>query len=174
LTITPIDQTITFTDVPEKLFVGKTYTLAATSTSGLEVLFESLNPQIASVSGNQITGVSKGTVQIKAYNQGNQNYNPAETLASAEVYSTHRDIMNLFTPNNDGFNDLWEIPDLASYGKSDVKVYNRWGKLVFSSSSYDNTWNGTSDGKDLPEGAYYYVIKTQNSGTITGTVNIVR
>jgi len=174
LTLTKIDQTITFTSVPQRLMITISYTLAATSTSGLTVLFESLNTQIAQVSGDQLTGVSKGTVEIRAYHPGDQNYNPAETTAYVEFWSTHRDIMNLFTPNNDGVNDLWEIPDLLSYGKCDVRIYNRWGKLVFSSPDYDNTWNGTSDGTDLPEGAYYFVIKTQNAGTITGTVNIVR
>ena len=174
LTIAKIDQTITFTSVPQKLLVTDIYTLTATSTSGLNVLFESLDPQIASVTGNQLTGVSKGNVQIRAYNPGDQSFNPGEAFATVEVYSTHRDIMHLFTPNNDGFNDLWEIPELASYGKCDVRIYNRWGKPVFSSPDYNNTWNGTSDGNDLPEGAYYFVIKTQNAGIITGTVNIVR
>ncbi|MGB8491874.1 MAG: gliding motility-associated C-terminal domain-containing protein, partial [Bacteroidales bacterium] len=174
LTITKIPQTISFTDIPEKLLVTKSFTLAAQSTSGLPVLFESLTPEFATVSGNQLTGVSKGAARIRAYNDGNENYEAADTVATVEIYSTHRDILYLFTPNNDGINDLWEIPELASYGKSDVRIYNRWGMLVFSSPDYNNTWNGTSNGKDLPEGAYYFIIKTQNAGTITVTVNIVR
>jgi gliding motility-associated-like protein len=174
LTVTKINQTITFVDVPEKLRVNDSYTLVATSTSGLTVLFASMNTQIATVTGDQLTGVSKGSVQIKAYHPGDQNYNPAETFATVEVFSAHKDIMHLFTPNNDGFNDLWELPDLDNYGKCEVKIYNRWGKLVYSSPNYNNTWDGTSNGKDLPEAAYYFVIKTQNSGTIKGTVNIVR
>jgi len=174
LTITKISQTITITDIPVRLLVGDTYPLSASSTSGLTVQFESEDPQIATVSGNQLTGVSKGNVSIRAFQPGDENYLSAEAFATVEVYSTHRDILNLFTPNNDGFNDLWEIPELASYGKSDVRIYNRWGKTVFSSPDYNNTWDGTSGGKDLPEGAYYFVIKTANRGTITGTVNIVR
>ncbi len=174
LTIEKIGQTITFTAIPEKLLVTESFTLAAQSTSGLPVLFESLNTQFATVSGDQLTGVSKGMAQIRAYNAGNENYNAAETVATVEIYSTHRDILNLFTPNNDGINDLWEIPDLATFGKCNVRIYNRWGKSVFSSPDYNNTWDGTSNGKNLPEGAYYFVIKTTNAGTITGTINIVR
>lgn len=174
LTVTRIDQTITFTSYPDKLRVGETKTLSATSTSGLPVLFQSLNTQLATVSGNQITGVSRGNVQIKAYHPGNESYNPAEALVTIEILGSHKDIMHLFTPNNDGFNDLWELPEIEAWGKCDVKVYNRWGKPVFSSPDYNNTWDGTSDGKPLPEGAYYFVIKTQNAGTITGTVNILR
>ena len=174
LTVNKISQTITFTNIPEKLLVKDTYTLAATSTSGLPVLFESSDNTKATVTGTLLTGVSKGVVQIRAYNAGDQNYFPAEIIASVEIYSTHKDIMHLFTPNNDGFNDYWELPEMPAWGKCDAKVYNRWGKLVFSDSNYNNLWDGTSDGNPLPEGAYYFVIKTENSGTIKGTVNLVR
>jgi len=86
----------------------------------------------------------------------------------------HKNIMYLFTPNNDGINDYWVLPDMDEWGKCDVRVFNRWGKLVFADDNYDNLWDGVSNGNPLPEGAYYFVIKTQNAGTITGTVNIVR
>jgi gliding motility-associated-like protein len=174
LTVTKISQTITFTDVPEKIRVTDTYTLAASSSSGLAVLFESMNTQLAVITGNQFTGISGGAVQIRAYQQGNQNYLPAEIFADVEISSTHKNILHLFTPNNDGINDLWEIPELDTYGRCKVKVYNRWGKLVYSSTNYHNDWDGTSEGKNLPEAAYYFIIDTGSSGTITGTVNIVR
>lgn len=174
LTITKINQTISFSAVPEKLLVSDSYSLAATSTSGLQVLFESADNNFATISGNQITGISKGNVQVRAYNAGDQNYNAAETFATVEIYSTHKDIMNLFTPNNDGFNDYWELPELAAWGKCDVRVFNRWGKLVFANPDYNNLWDGTSNGSPLPEGPYYFIIDTENVGMVKGTVNIVR
>lgn len=175
LSVVKTDQTITFTNIPLRLLVGESVTLAATSTSGLPVSFESLNPSFATINGSILTGVSRGTARIRAFNQGDDNYNASEALADVVVYSTHKDILNLFTPNNDGINDYWEIPELGAYGKCDVKVYNRWGKLVFASTNYDNRWDGTSDGVNLPEGPYYFVIKhQQNQNVITGTVNILR
>jgi gliding motility-associated-like protein len=174
LTITKSQQTITFAGIPQKLLVGDSYTLVASSTSGLTVLFESMDTQIATVSGNQLTGVFKGIVQIRAYHPGDQNYFAAEVFAPAEIYSTHKDIMYLFTPNSDGFNDYWELPKLSVWGKCDVRVFNRWGKLVFADANYNNLWDGSSNGSPLPEGPYYFVIKTENAGTVTGTVNIVR
>jgi len=174
LTITKIDQTIVWGHSPEKLLIGEEYTLEAVSSSTLTVLFESLDNNIASVTGSIIKGVADGTVQIRAYHPGDQNYNAAEIFVSTEVYSTHKDIMHLFTPNNDGFNDLWELPELSSWGKCDVRVYNRWGKLVHADADYNNQWDGTSNGAPLPEGAYYFVIKTENVGVVKGTVNVVR
>jgi gliding motility-associated-like protein len=174
LTIVKAAQTITFTAYPDKLRVTETFDLKAVATSGLPVSFESKDLQIASVAGTILTGISRGNAEIKAFQPGNENYNAAEAEISVEVISTHENILHLFTPNSDGFNDFWEIPDLESYGKCDVRVYNRWGKLVFSSRDYHNEWDGTSGGVNLPSAAYYFIIKSESAGTITGTVNIVR
>jgi gliding motility-associated-like protein len=174
LTVHKLLQTISFTDYPEKLLMTDSHALAATSSASLPVQFESLNTSIATVSGASVTGVAAGTVQIRAFNNGDVNYDPAEATVTIEVYSTHKDIMYLFTPNNDGINDLWELPDLATWGKCDVRVFNRWGKLVFASPDYHNEWDGTSDSGPVPEGAYYFIIKTENNGIVKGTVNLVR
>jgi gliding motility-associated-like protein len=174
LTITMILQTITFTSYPDKLLVTETFQLVAVTTSGLPVSFESKDPDIARVTGSTITGISRGNANIRAWQQGNENYFAAEDEITVEVISTHENIMYLFTPNNDGFNDYWEVPELDTYGKCDARVYNRWGKLVFSSIDYRNEWDGTSNGVKLPSAAYYFILKTETAGTITGTVNIVR
>ena len=174
LAIGKIPQIITFSDIPQKMPVKTVHTIAGTSTSGLPVLFESMNGAVAAVSGNECFGISGGTAKIRAYNPGDQNYLPAEIIADVEIVSAHKEIPHVFTPNNDGINDTWEIPDLDSYGICDIRIFNRWGKEVYVNKNYDNLWNGTSNGSPLPDGAYYFMIKTQNSGTMTGTVNIVR
>ena len=174
LTIDKMPQTITFTAVPERLLVTDTYTLIAASSSGLTVLFSGSDALLATVTGNLLTGVSKGNVRLRAYNAGDANHEAGEVFATVEIYSTHKDIMYLFTPNGDGINDQWELPDLATWGKCDVKVYSRSGKLVFSDADYNNLWEGTSNGSPIPEGAYYFVIKTENEGMVTGTLNVVR
>lgn len=174
LTVTRIPQTVTFVSWPEELLVTKTGELQATASSGLPVLFESSDESLATVTGSILRGISRGSVIIRAYQPGDNNYDAAEATATVEIISSHGNIMNLFTPNNDGYNDYWEISDLESYGTHDIRVFNRWGKLVFSSTSYENDWDGTSNGVALPSAAYYFIIKTHNAGTITGTVNIVR
>jgi gliding motility-associated-like protein len=174
LTINKIRQILTIVDVPSKLMVKDTYTLIVTSNSGLPVHFEVSDVSKATINGNQLTGVARGVIQIRAISAGDQNYFMEDIFFPVEITSTHKDIMHLFTPNSDGYNDYWEIPEMPEWGRCDVKVYGRTGKLVFSMTNYDNQWNGTSDGKPLPEGAYFFIIKTENAGTVTGTVNIVR
>ena len=58
------------------------------------------------------------------------------------------------SPNNDGYNDSFE---LKGYDVKSLKIYNRYGKLVFSTTNYNDTWEGQSnEGNKLPVGTYFY------------------
>lgn len=84
-----------------------------------------------------------------------------------------------FTPNNDGVNDTWEITNSFLYPEMTVEIFTRWGAKVFHVKGYnaDSYWDGTRNGKDMPMGTYYYVIRLKDPfGTkpITGPVTIIR
>jgi gliding motility-associated-like protein len=82
---------------------------------------------------------------------------------------------NIFTPNNDGVNDRWEIPSLNSYLQCRVDIYDRYGRIVFHSTGYDQPWDGTINGNPLPIGTYYYIIKVSDKlALISGSVTILR
>jgi gliding motility-associated-like protein len=67
-------------------------------------------------------------------------------------------IPNVFTPNGDDKNEYFEIKGLIP--ESDLKIYDDKGILVFSSSNYENDWDGTSrNGELLPEGTYWYILE---------------
>ena len=58
------------------------------------------------------------------------------------------------SPNNDGYNDSFE---LKGYDVKSLKIYNRYGKLVFNTTNYNDTWEGQSnEGNKLPVGTYFY------------------
>ncbi len=82
-------------------------------------------------------------------------------------------IPNGFSPNDDGFNDFFEIPGIDSY-QNKVSVFNRWGKLIFEMEQYNNTWDGkNNNGKLLPDDTYFYVIEL-NGKTYNGYIMINR
>ncbi len=85
-------------------------------------------------------------------------------------------IYNTFTPNGDGNNDLWYIGNIWKYPNNKVDVYNRYGKLVYTSSPYVNLWDGKSFGELLPSATYYYIIDTGDDkmGKLKGSVTIIR
>lgn len=83
---------------------------------------------------------------------------------------------NLVTPNGDGVNDKWVIPNIDMYPDNEVMVYDKAGRAVFAKRGYNNEWDGTVNGKLLKEDAYFYVIKFNKDGVlpIRGYVSIVR
>lgn len=65
---------------------------------------------------------------------------------------------NIFTPNGDGYND-WFIPFPYMFVESvEMKIFNRWGQVVFETTDPDIRWDGTNqaNGEKLSEGVYYY------------------
>ena len=86
-------------------------------------------------------------------------------------------IPNVFTPNNDGDHDTWELQNInAFYPNVSVDVYSKWGTLVFSSSGYPSAWDGSRNGKEVPAATYYYVIDLKKPGfkPVAGSVTIIR
>jgi gliding motility-associated-like protein len=96
------------------------------------------------------------------------------TCIESEAYV---DIPKIVTPNNDGFNDVFEIlytiderSDDSCDIVLDVKIFNRWGTRVYQSGNYQNDWSGNSPssgmgGSDyLPTGTYFYIVELKSSG----------
>lgn len=79
---------------------------------------------------------------------------------------------NLFTPNNDGKNETFELTGLKEIGDWELMVYNRWGQRVYRSESYDNRWDGFNE----IDGVYFYYFKdkTNQCPEKKGWVHIVR
>ena len=96
------------------------------------------------------------------------------------VFQTKLVPYNVFTPDGKGLNETFVIEG-ESLQEYHIKIYNRWGELVFETEDVKNSWNGKvkNSGNDCPEGTYFYVIKymfefDDKSETIEGTVDIIR
>ncbi len=68
-----------------------------------------------------------------------------------------------FSPNGDGINDFWVIPNIEIQGPSVLRIYNRWGEEIYGKENYRNTWDGTNfSGNPLPDGTYFYFLELTN------------
>ncbi|MEO1653705.1 MAG: gliding motility-associated C-terminal domain-containing protein, partial [Bacteroidota bacterium] len=88
---------------------------------------------------------------------------------------------NVFTPNGDGVNDLWEVPLLNSFETARIQIFNRWGDRVFESTGYNVPWDGTFNGNPVANSTYYYVIELNPEPTvrplrpeISGSITVTR
>jgi len=78
---------------------------------------------------------------------------------------------NIFTPNNDGFNDVFEIKNVEKYPENKLTIFNRWGDKVFDAYHYRNTWNA----EGVSDGVYYYIFDSGiGNKPVEGTVTIIR
>jgi gliding motility-associated-like protein len=72
-------------------------------------------------------------------------------------------IPNAFTPNGDGENDVFRVPQTISFDLTDFVVYNRWGIKVFETSDINQGWDGTYQGNKCDIGTYVYIITGSNA-----------
>lgn len=93
-------------------------------------------------------------------------------------YTREFEPYNVFTPNGDGINDefLFTADNLNFY---DLRIYNRWGELLFETRDHTIGWDGSSDGINAPETTYFYVLKYSFNCNATlyegeGTVELIR
>ncbi len=86
------------------------------------------------------------------------------------------EILQVITPNNDGFNDTWKIKNIDLFPDAEVFVFTRWGKLVYNTKNISaNEWNGTFKGAELPTDSYHYVLHLNNgSEPRSGVISIIR
>ncbi len=87
-------------------------------------------------------------------------------------------IPNAFTPDEDGKNDVF-LPKITFASEYILRVYNRWGGIIFETSDYLEAWNGkTKNGDNAQTGTYIYNIQFKTSENInvekTGYINLIR
>ena len=97
------------------------------------------------------------------------NGNPAlcaQATVNIQVVQSQVFIPEGFSPDGDGENDTFVIYGAEKY-KVSLKVFNRWGYVVYESKVYKNDWDGTAQkglvlGDKLPDGTYFYIVDLNN------------
>lgn len=87
-------------------------------------------------------------------------------------------VPNAFTPNQDGVNDLFKQLDCATMLSFNMRIFNRWGEMMFETSDINQGWDGTYNGKQCEMGAYVYVIEynieARGTGVDQGSFLLIR
>jgi len=79
-------------------------------------------------------------------------------------------IPNCFTPNGDGLNELFEVVDYSYCDTYHLMIFNRWGEMIFETVDLENKWDGTYNGRSVPEGVYAWLLKSDldyKQGSVT-------
>ena len=146
-----------------------------TSTNGIQVSATGIGDYVYALddensyqSENLFTNVSAGihTVYVKDLN------GCGITLQEVAILG----IPNFFTPNQDGFNDYWNIKGVnnAFNAKTIVHVFDRYGKLISKLNPLNQGWDGNFNGRPLPSDDYWYTIALKDGRILKGHFTLKR
>ena len=90
------------------------------------------------------------------------------TIAELEVFNT-------FSPDEDGLNDTWGVPNLRYYQGVRIQIFDRGGERVFYTENPDIKWDGVFNNQPAPIGTYYWTIEVRETGEVRkGMLNLFR
>lgn len=173
------DNVISVTDIGlMNTFYGSVYSLF-TSTSLISCEGDRLD--LYAIDGDKVYKLDvtdANATEICFIPNEHYSYGAASTYDFEKVVKEKevKELPNVFSPNNDGSNDLFEIPQSFS----STIIFNRWGEKVFDADSDGVYWDGkTTSGSDVPEGTYFYIISLKDdcSGDekiVKGTLSLLR
>jgi gliding motility-associated-like protein len=123
------------------------------------------------------TSVVPDTVSLTVTDFNSCQNSDTMILFPCDVAGLFEDMPNTITPDGDGINDVWNIPYMDFFVDSELEIFDNWGRLVYRTTRvFEEPWNGTSGGRDMPMDAYYFVLKLNayNTEPIVGTIHIIR
>ncbi|PTT12697.1 hypothetical protein DBR27_05665 [Flavobacterium sp. HMWF030] len=84
------------------------------------------------------------------------------------------DYPRFFTPNGDGYNDLWFIKNLDQFPDCKIYIFDRYGKLLKQMNQNNTGWNGQFNGQQLPSDDYWFNLLFNNGKTVKGHFSLKR
>lgn len=102
-----------------------------------------------------------------------------DTISILAVDCAYMLFPNIFTPNNDSYNELFLAIESVYVLKFEISIFDRWGNLVYTSTYPTEGWNGKNlKGKDVSEGVFFYIVNYSGernvNRTIKGDVHLTR
>ncbi|MBQ4476771.1 MAG: gliding motility-associated C-terminal domain-containing protein [Bacteroidales bacterium] len=120
-----------------------------------------------------ITGLRSGTYHLIVTDSTDCSYS-LKNIRIPENLNECIHVPNVFTPNDDGINDTWEITHIDMYPDAKIFVYNRWGQKMYEGNGTSEYWNGEYRGKKVPAGTYFYVVELgEGHNTYSGPLSIL-
>jgi gliding motility-associated-like protein len=163
----------------QTILIGNQVTLLGSSTTAAQSI--AWTPLVGLISGATTFNPIVAPIITTKYTMTVKDVNGCTAVDDANVVVIPMclKVMEAFTPNADGQNDVWRVTTTDPCTTNiAVSVFNRYGNTVYKNNNYQNDWNGSYEGKLLPDGTYYYFIRyTLIDGktvALKGSVTILR
>ncbi|MGV3638996.1 MAG: cadherin-like beta sandwich domain-containing protein [Adhaeribacter sp.] len=153
------------------------YTLVSGAGSSDNALFEIIGNQLFLLSNKGLSGKTSFAVRVRSTDPYDNSIEQTFAL-SKQAYAKpipELKIVNAFSPNGDGINDTWIIPELKFYNDVEVEIFDRSGQRLFRSTNPELGWDGRADNGLALKGAVLYVVRINDINLVKkGVVTILR
>ena len=187
---TPGEYSVTVTENHDSVRCSSTKTFNVMTSDipeSIEVIINDFKP--SSKNSIQIIATGNGDFEYSIDGISFQDSNLFNNIASGDYTAFVRDkgqCMTLskefyvlgyplfFTPNGDGFNEVWQIQNADKEPDNVVYIFDRYGKLLTRFTQADIGWNGIYNGKQMPSSDYWFKVERQNGQVIKGHFTLKR
>lgn len=159
------------------IFHGQSVRIFATSNAGLSFLWNPSN----GLGDSTATSLVVSPTETTTYSVTTMDINGCTTTEEIIIYvrpiCDKLFIPSAFSPNGDGRNDYFKPIDYGQNALEEMRIYNRWGDLIYRSSSFEAGWDGTFKGREQNIGSYVYIIEGTCERTpvrYQGNVTLIR
>ncbi len=162
------------TDADDNEFI---YTLVSGDGSQDNDLFELRGDKLYLRSNKGLSGITQLSIRVRSTDPYQNTIEQRFTL-SKELYAKPQDqlkIVNAFSPDGDGINDTWIIPELRFYNQVEIEVFDRSGVRLFKTTNPEEGWNGKDTNGQVRQGAFFYIVQVKDINLVKkGVVTILK
>ena len=149
-------------EISEVISEGTTVIIEPANSGEFEYSLDGMNFQISNRFGNISGGIY--TAYMRDLTQ----------CATVAEEFPHIVVPEFITPNNDGLHDAFQLKGVEFFYSSEIRIYDRYGKILAAGNGAGFSWNGTYNGKPLPTDDYWYHIMIDSFEPIKGHFTLKR
>ncbi|MBC8152769.1 MAG: gliding motility-associated C-terminal domain-containing protein [Bacteroidetes bacterium] len=138
------------------VLAGRSLTLQGPADPGLTYTWEPTTDLTSPTTASLTVRPAQTTVYRLTVSRGG--LCPVSTDVRIEVIP-NLFVPTAFTPNGDGQNDTWTFTGIGEFPQCSVRVFNRWGEVVFDAAAYQQPWDGRYQGRPVGPGAYQFIVR---------------
>ncbi|MER2999276.1 Ig-like domain-containing protein, partial [Pontibacter populi] len=161
---TEVLGTFTTEDPDDEVF---TYRLIAGEGDDQNSYFFIQDNELHLTSNKGLSGVVTFKIRVESKDPYNNTIEQTFTLTKS-VYEPQEKIklVNAFSPDGDGVNDTWTVPELRFYNEVEITVMDRAGVRLYQSTDPEKGWDGKGKNGEVQQGAYFYIIHVKDTGLV--------
>ncbi len=143
-----------------------TYSLVQGQGDEHNKYFEIVGDGLRLPSNSGLSGISTFHIRVRTTDPYNNTFEQTFELTK-EIYPVEKlKLINAFSPDGDGINDTWNVPELRFYNSIEITVMDKTGAQVFRTNDPEKGWDGKGRNGDIKQGPYFYIIQINDLNLI--------